>query len=95
MQVAQSAETTNFGTSIKKNEELSVQVWVWDGYWMPAELVTIFPDSDRRGLVRFRNGVTAPVDLTNVITRNPKVRGADLPSHLLSVMMYADQFRVF
>jgi hypothetical protein len=48
MQVAQSAETTNFGTSIEKNEELSVQVWVWDGYWMPAELVTIFPDSDRR-----------------------------------------------
>jgi hypothetical protein len=79
MQVAQSAETTNFGTSIKKNEEL----------------VTIFADSERRGLVRFSNGVTAPVDLTNVITRNPKVRGADLPSHLLSVMMYADQFRVF
>jgi hypothetical protein len=54
------------------------RVWVWDGYWMPAELVTIFSDSERRRRVRFSNGVTAPVGLSNVIMRNPQV-GVDIP----------------
>jgi hypothetical protein len=69
---ARAAETGKFPGSTK-NEKLSVQVWVWDGYWMPAELVTIFSDSERRRRVRFSNGVTAPVGLSNVIMRNPQV----------------------
>jgi hypothetical protein len=59
---------------------------------MPAELVTIFSDSERRRRVRFSSGVTAPVGVSNVIMRNPQV-GSGHPPHLLSVMMYADQFR--
>jgi hypothetical protein len=41
---------------------------------MPAELVTIFSDSERRRRVRFSSGVTAPVGVSNVIMRNPQVR---------------------
>lgn len=42
-------------------------VWVWDGYWWPAFVV--LPVLDLDGdlmLVRFENGVTAPVKAAGV-----------------------------
>jgi hypothetical protein len=42
-------------------------VWVWDGYWWPAYVVLPALDLDRDlMLVRFENGVTAPVKAAEV-----------------------------
>jgi len=45
-------------------------VWVWDGYWWPASVVlpALDLDSDLM-LVRFENGVTAPVKAAGVRCR--------------------------
>jgi hypothetical protein len=46
-------------------------VWVWDGYWWPAHVVLPVLDleSDMM-LVRFENGVTAPVKASGVRYRD-------------------------
>ncbi len=46
-------------------------VWVWDGYWWPAYVV--LPALDLQSdmmLVRFENGVTAPVKASDVRHRD-------------------------
>ena len=46
-------------------------VWVWDGYWWPA--LVVLPALDRDHdlmLVRFDNGVTAPVKASSVRHRD-------------------------
>ena len=49
-------------------------VWVWDGYWWPAIVVT--PDLETEMiLVRFENGVTAPVKASDIRKRHA-ARGA-------------------
>jgi hypothetical protein len=46
-------------------------VWVWDGYWWPAHVVLPALDLDSgRMLVRFENGVTAPVKASEVRSRD-------------------------
>jgi hypothetical protein len=46
-------------------------VWVWDGFWWPAYVVlpALDPENDMM-LVRFENGVTAPVKASSVRQRN-------------------------
>jgi hypothetical protein len=46
-------------------------VWVWDGYWWAAQVVlpTLDVESDMI-LVKFENGVTAPVKATAVRYRD-------------------------
>ncbi|HJU12363.1 MAG TPA: hypothetical protein VJ728_15880 [Candidatus Binataceae bacterium] len=47
-------------------------IWVWDGYWWPAFVVS--PVIDLEGdtmLVRFENGVTAPIKASAVRYRDP------------------------
>jgi hypothetical protein len=48
-------------------------VWVWDGFWWPAYVVlpALDLESDMM-LVRFENGVTAPVKVSGVRQRNPE-----------------------
>jgi hypothetical protein len=45
-------------------------VWVWDGYWWPAYVVVpaLDPENDIM-LVRFENGVTAPIKASGVRRR--------------------------
>ena len=47
-------------------------IWVWDGYWWPAFVVS--PVIDLQGemmLVRFENGVTATIKASAVRYRDP------------------------
>ena len=47
-------------------------VWVWDGYWWPAYVVLPALDLENdMMLVRFENGVTAPVKASAVRQRDP------------------------
>jgi hypothetical protein len=53
-------------------------VWVWDSYWWQAHV--IIPELDAEGgliLVRFDNGVTAPVKVSRIRLRDP---GSSHPS---------------
>ena len=46
-------------------------VWVWDGYWWPAYMVLTALDLESDMiLVRFENGVTAPVKASDVRHRD-------------------------
>ncbi len=54
-------------------------IWVWDGYWWPASVV--LSELDVEGdmmLVRFENGVTAPVKASDVRYRDPRTSGRAL-----------------
>jgi len=60
-------------------------VWVWDGYWWPALVVLPTLDSERdKMLVRFTNGVTAPVKTSAV-----RFRDSANPGELLSYQFAA------
>ncbi len=61
---SQSLYVLNGGTPIFEEQ---TPVWVWDGYWWPAYVVVPALDlgSDLM-LVRFGNGVTAPVKASDV-----------------------------
>jgi hypothetical protein len=49
-------------------------VWVWDSYWWPASVVVeeLDPTSDVI-MVRFENGVTAPVKASDIRLRVPRI----------------------
>jgi hypothetical protein len=65
-----------------KQIEPAAPVWVWDGHWWPA---IVADASAKRGrgflIVRFENGVTAPVPRARLQLRDPALRGADKPRH--------------
>jgi hypothetical protein len=65
---AQSLSALNGGTPTFEEQ---TPVWVWDGYWWPAYVVVPALDlgSDLM-LVRFENGVTAPVKASDVRHRD-------------------------
>jgi hypothetical protein len=69
-------------------------LWVWDGTWLPAHLVEASLDSAAgRVLVRFSHGVSAPIEVSRVVPRDPALHGSDRPSADLSTMMYAESLR--
>jgi hypothetical protein len=55
----------------------SIPIWVWDGDWRPARIVVVLERDSL--LVRFDNGVTAPVGRAMVQPRDPAAHGADKP----------------
>jgi hypothetical protein len=57
-------------------------VWVWDGYWWPAFVVLPLLDlDDDLMLVRFENGVTAPVKAAGVRYRELARRNEPSTAH--------------
>jgi hypothetical protein len=67
--------------SLAGSTEVNAPVWVWDGHWLPA--VVVSPGPTREFLiVRFGHGVSAPLPSANMRIRRPSLRGADIPSDI-------------
>ncbi len=68
--------TTSRAGHIKRGEP----VWVWDASWLPATVADVVLESGRECLiVRFENGVSAPVSFADLKPRDPAVLGTDKP----------------
>ena len=49
-------------------------VWVWDGYWWPAIVIALDPANEMI-IVRFENGVTAPMKASDLRGRDVSSQG--------------------
>jgi hypothetical protein len=55
-------------------------VWVWDGWWLPAEAADVVCEPGRECLiVQFENGGCVPSSWEEVERRDPDAGGADKP----------------
>src|SRR5271170_7033759 len=69
-------------------------LWVWDGAWLPAHLIDpLLESASGLILVRFSHGISAPIDASHVVLRDPSLHESDRPSVALSAMMYAESLR--